>query len=254
MQKLKLLIIDDNQEDVKEINQTLIDYFPHIESFEISKPIELSEFSTIESFPDIVLVDVDAYSDVLKKFIKNAGLRKNQIIFLANVDVFVPRAIKTSYEIIIKPLVLKRIIIAINKLICSIFYNDFQYNGFENYDSNTNFISNVRFRKVNDIIKVTSSSEVVFIKKSEIICCIAKGKYTIFYLINSIIWTSKISIGEYEKQLQEINFVRIHHSHIINTNFLAKIFKRENYEVELVDGTRLTVSRRKRDNIKQFIQ
>ena len=45
MRKLKLLIIDQNQEDVKEINQTLIDYFPQIESYEIIKPIELSNFS-----------------------------------------------------------------------------------------------------------------------------------------------------------------------------------------------------------------
>ena len=60
-------------------------------------------------------------------------------------------------------------------------------------------------------------------------------------------------MDEYEKQLKEINFVRIHHSHIINTNFLSKISKRDNYEVELVDGTCLSVSRRKRDDIKQFL-
>ena len=121
MRKLKLLIIDENQEDVKEINQTLIDYFPQIESYEILNPIDLSNFLSTKTIPDIVLIDVDANSDVIKNFIKNSGLRKNQIIFLANIDAFVPRAIKTSYEIIIKPIILKRFIITLNQSIGLIF-------------------------------------------------------------------------------------------------------------------------------------
>ena len=253
MRKLKLLIIDENKQDVKEINQTLIDYFPQIESFEISKPIELSKFLSTKTIPDIVLIDLDANSDVIKNFIKNSGLRKNQIIFLANVDAFVPRAIKTSYEIIIKPIVLKRFIITINKLVGLIFHNYFQQNVFENSDYKKIKATNTRFRKANDLIKITSSNEVVFIKKSDIIYCLAKGKYTVFHLTNSLVWTSNIALGKYEKLLKEINFVRIHHSHLINTNFLSKISKRDNYEVELVDGTCLSVSRRKRDDIKQFL-
>ena len=121
MRKLKLLIIDENQEDVKEINQTLIDYFPQIESYEILNPIDLSNFLSTKTIPDIVLIDVEANSDVIKNFIKNSGLRKNQIIFLANIDAFVPRAIKTSYEIIIKPIILKRFIITLNQSIGLIF-------------------------------------------------------------------------------------------------------------------------------------
>ena len=253
MRKLKLLIIDENKQDVKEINQTLIDYFPQIESFEISKPIELSKFLSTKTIPDIVLIDLDANSDVIKNFIKNSGLRKNQIIFLANVDAFVPRAIKTSYEIIIKPIVLKRFIITINKLVGLIFHNYFQQNVFEDSDYKKIKATNTRFRKANDLIKITSSNEVVFIKKSDIIYCLAKGKYTVLHLANSLVRTSNIALGEYEKQLKEINFVRIHHSHLINTNFLSKISKRDNYEVELVDGTCLSVSRRKRDDIKQFL-
>lgn len=253
MRKLNLLIIDENQEDVKEINQTLIDYFPQIESYEILNPIDLSNFLSTKTIPDIVLIDVDANSDVIKNFIKNSGLRKNQIIFLANIDAFVPRAIKTSYEIIIKPIILKRFIITLNQSIGLIFYNEFKYITSENNDSKTIYPTTTRYRKANNLIKINSSNEVVFIKKSDIIYCLAKGKYTVFHLTNSLVWTSNIALGKYEKLLKEINFVRIHHSHLINTNFLSKISKHESYKVELVDGTCLSVSRRRRDNIKQFL-
>jgi len=48
-------------------------------------------------------------------------------------------------------------------------------------------------------------------------------------------------------------FVRIHHSHIINLAQVKKYFKGDGGQVELKDGTRVDVSRRKKDEFLRLM-
>ena len=107
--------------------------------------------------------------------------------------------------------------------------------------------------KINNAILVSSLREVLFIKKSEIMFMSANGRYTMIHLQNSKKHIASKSIGEYEKLLIEDNFFRIHHSHVININFLSKILKRDGYIVELTDGTQLNISRRKQEDLTLFL-
>ena len=108
--------------------------------------------------------------------------------------------------------------------------------------------------KINNAIIVSSLREVLFIQKFEIMFMSAHGRYTTIHLQNAKIHVASKSIGEYEKMLIEDNFFRIHHSHIININFLSKILKRDGYIVELTDGTQLNISRRKQENLMAFLK
>jgi two-component system LytT family response regulator len=107
--------------------------------------------------------------------------------------------------------------------------------------------------KKNNAIIVSSLREVLFIQKSEIMFMSANGRYTMFHLQNTKKHIASKSIGEYEKLLIEDNFFRIHHSHIININFLSKIIRRDGYIVELSDGTQLNISRRKQEDLMVFL-
>ena len=82
----------------------------------------------------------------------------------------------------------------------------------------------------------------------------AHGRYTTIYLRNSQKHIATKSIGEIEELLPENNFIRIHHSYIINVDFLYKIIKNDGYIVELSDNTQLNVSRRKQEDLMQFLK
>jgi|Laugrespbdmm15sd_2_1035082.scaffolds.fasta_scaffold74748_1 two-component system LytT family response regulator len=107
--------------------------------------------------------------------------------------------------------------------------------------------------KINSAVIVSSLREVLFIQKSEIMFMSAHGRYTMIHLQNTKKHIASKSIGEYEKLLIEDNFFRIHHSHIVNINFLSKIIKRDGYIVELNDGTLLNISRRKQEDLMVFL-
>jgi two-component system LytT family response regulator len=108
-------------------------------------------------------------------------------------------------------------------------------------------------KKNSNAIVVSSLKEVLFIQKSEIMFMTAHGRYTAIHLQNTKKHIASKAIGEYEKLLIEDNFFRIHHSHIININFLSKIIRSDGYVVELSDGTQLNISRRKQENLMVFL-
>lgn len=54
-------------------------------------------------------------------------------------------------------------------------------------------------------------------------------------------------LKEFEELLPLSFFCRIHHSHIINLNFIKKYYKGRGGFVEMLDGTKIEVSARKRD-------
>ena len=87
-----------------------------------------------------------------------------------------------------------------------------------------------------------------FIGINEIICCQSKNYCTIVHTQSGKKYICDRTIKEYEDLLPENSFFRIHHSHIVNVNFIRKFFKegRGGY-VELSDGTTVPVASRRKD-------
>lgn len=76
----------------------------------------------------------------------------------------------------------------------------------------------------------------------------AEGSYTYIHLKdNQKILVSK-HLKEFEDMLPELNFCRIHHSSIININYVKKYFKGRGGEVEMQDGETILISTRKKSD------
>jgi two-component system LytT family response regulator len=56
------------------------------------------------------------------------------------------------------------------------------------------------------------------------------------------------SLKEFEDMLPPSIFCRLHHSHIVNLNYIARYYKGRGGYVELSDGTTVEVSTRKKDD------
>ena len=87
-----------------------------------------------------------------------------------------------------------------------------------------------------------------FIGINEIISCESKNDCTIVHTQSGKKYTCDRTIKEYEDLLPESSFFRIHHSYIVNLNFIRKFFKdgRGGY-IELSDGTTVPVAYRRKD-------
>ena len=87
-----------------------------------------------------------------------------------------------------------------------------------------------------------------FIDVNEITTCQSNNDCTIVLTRSGKKYICDRTIKEYEDLLPENSFFRIHHSYIVNVNFIKKFFKegRGGY-VELSDGTTIPVAYRRKD-------
>jgi len=88
-----------------------------------------------------------------------------------------------------------------------------------------------------------------FININEIIYCESKNNWTTVITESGKKYTCSRTIKDYEELLPTNSFFRIHHSFIVNVNFIRKFFKdgRGGY-VELMNGNMIPVAYRRKDD------
>ncbi len=98
------------------------------------------------------------------------------------------------------------------------------------------------FRNANRIA-LPIEKGLLFVSSYDIIRCEAKGNYTVVYLSDGRKCMIAKTLGEAESLLNEKPFVRVHHSHIINLDYLMSYVKGGGGYVVMTDGTMVIVSR-----------
>ncbi|HEY9049173.1 MAG TPA: LytTR family DNA-binding domain-containing protein [Ohtaekwangia sp.] len=85
-----------------------------------------------------------------------------------------------------------------------------------------------------------------FVAIQEILYCKASGNYTEIFTTDGARHLSSRQLKDYELLLQNYNFFRIHHSCIIQLDYIKTYTRGEGGYVVMVDNTALDVSRRKK--------
>lgn len=100
------------------------------------------------------------------------------------------------------------------------------------------------------ILKTQEKIHVLNIK--DIIHCESDLSYTIFHTLVEKIIVSK-TLRHYDELLSKSGFYRIHKSHLINLQHVAKIHKPDGGEVEMSNGARIGISQRKKEEFLLFV-
>ena len=88
-----------------------------------------------------------------------------------------------------------------------------------------------------------------FVKREDIIRLEANGNYTAFYLKDKTKYLITRTLKYYDEMLRDYGFYRIHKSHLVNLVYVTKFIKGRQGYVETINGDRLEVSTRKREEL-----
>ncbi|RZJ73395.1 MAG: response regulator transcription factor [Flavobacterium sp.] len=111
-----------------------------------------------------------------------------------------------------------------------------------------NLLTNSTVSEEQRRIALPSRDGYEFITLGEIIYCKADGGYTEIHLADRKLILSK-ALGETELLLEAAFFERIHHSVIVNINFVRQFKKNEGLFVIMSNGHQLNVSRSKKQDL-----
>lgn len=102
-------------------------------------------------------------------------------------------------------------------------------------------------------MKITSESQILFFKNNEIIRFESVAYNTIIHFINGTSSEIHEPIDSIEKQLTDVDFIRIHDKHIVNVNYIARIAGGREDFVELSNAEILPIDNEQKEIILELL-
>ncbi len=246
---IKAVIIEDEKKSRDALAHLLQKNCPDISITGLAENVKGAIESVRGLKPELIFLDVmmpdGSGFDVLEK-IKEL---KFDVIFTTASEKFAVKAIKYSaLDYLLKPIDAEELKLAVKKVL----------ERKSNTSSEENLASLLENVKKSDeqYNKITlpagNSYEVVAVK--DIIRCEADDNYTKVYLATGKKFMVSGTLKHYEELLPEKDFIRVHHSHLINMNHMERFLKEDGGYAVMSDGSKVEVSRRKREDFLKKIK
>ncbi len=242
---IKSVIIDDEKTSREALKSLLEIYCPDIEIVKMAEGCH-SGLQAIEKYhPQLLFLDVqmpDGSGFKLLEHFKNPGF---EVIFTTAYDQYAIQAIKFSaLDYLLKPISPDDLVEAISRF----------KNQAGNGEKIETLLNNIKSSPNRQSIVVNSSDGMHILKVNDIVRCQADDYYTLYYLANNKLLMISKTLKETEELLKDFDFMRIHKSHLVNKNYIKSFLREGGGTIEMVDGAKLPVSRRKKDLVMEYIE
>ena len=168
--------------------------------------------------------------------------KTTKIIFLTAFENYAIEAIKFSaFDYLLKPFSEEELVESLHKL------KD-KESATPNKESLEVLLNNLQESSPKKIVLKTSDS-IFVVPISNIVRCEADTSYTHFILYNGSQITVSSNLKKFEQDLKNHHFIRVHHSHMINLEYITRFSKSDGGYVELMDGTTIPVSKRRKEEL-----
>jgi len=237
---IKALVISGDNDAVASMVQALADFCPNVTLTGKTDGIQTGVALINSAQPDIVILDTRLKDGSGFELLNHFEQVSFKIIFISIHIEYALKAFKfNAVDFILKPSDPGELAQAVNKAVDLINHEEkLQFNV---------LADNIRNLNKKEKIILKTFDHIYIVNQDDIIRLEADGSYSTFYIDDGRkILVSKPLI-DFENQLNEKKFYRIHKSHIINIGKVSHFDKAEGGYVVMSDGTSVPVSFRKRE-------
>lgn len=237
---INTVIVDDEKKGRDLLQILLREHCPAVNvvgvAEDISKALELINLLN----PDLIFLDIQMPGGSGFDLLEKIGERKVHVIFVSAYHEHAIKAFKFSaLDYLLKPVDEEELIKAVKKA--------------ETLTTKPQAPKDAELSKANsgndrnNRLALSTNLGLVFVEISDIERCEAAGKYTVCFLTDGkeIIVTKNLK--EFEDVLSGYNFIRVHHSHLINLEYIKQYHKGRGGYIMMKSGSSITVSQRKKD-------
>lgn len=249
MEKLNAILIDDEQSGLRSLYEKLQRHCKQVEILKCCDSAEKGIEAINHLHPDLVFLDIEM--PVMNGFIllQNLHYKNFELVFVTAYDHYAIRAIRYSaLDYLLKPVEVDELQAAVEKA-----FNKRQSSSSQNLRLDLLLENLGAEKKKFQRIAIPQRDGVQLVKIEEIIYLEASVNYTILHLHGGARLLASRNLKEYEELLPAEFFVRIHHSFIINVNYVEKYIRGEGGQVVLSNKTTLDVAKRKKQEFLRAI-
>ena len=198
--------------------------------------------------PDVVFLDIQMPDGSGFRLLESLDEIDFGIIFTTAFDQFAIKAIKFSaIDYLLKPIFPDDLVAAVKKA-------EERQDARNTRKSVEILLENMKRPETEPPKIVLSTAERInVVQVQDIIRCESDNYYTLFFFKNGSKLLVSKTLKENEELLKDYNFIRPHKSHLINVTYIKSFNKKEGGYILLTDGSRVPVSRRKKEMIVDII-
>jgi len=240
MEKIKIVILDDEEHSVETLAWKIERFFPEVEI--IAKLTDASEALEFLQKNELDLLFLDIEMPQLNGFEVIDEIKKPlpfEVIFITAYDEFGIKAVKVdALDYLLKPVQSQELKAAMKK-----------------------FKSRHRTRKDQEEeqdkksskIALSTNESIEFVSPAEIIMCSSESNYTMIYLTNNRKKLISKTLKEVETWVAAHGFYRAHNSHLVNLNHIKAFVRAEGGYLLLSEELTAPVSRNRKDDLLKLI-
>lgn len=245
---IRAIIIEDEKMSRETLRRMLEKYCPQVEVVATAEGYRQGMEMIRNHKPDVVFLDIQMPDGSGFRLLEEIGDVDFEVIFTTAFDQFAIKAIKFSaLDYLLKPIIPQELVNAIGKV-------EQKRLAFRKTRNIEIFLENMKSKEENtQKIVLSTSDKIHVIQVDDIIRCESDNYYTQFYFTDGKRLMVSKTLKENEELLSQHNFIRPHKSHLINVKYIKSFLRQEGGYIIMTDGSRIPVSRRKREKIMDIL-
>ncbi len=243
MSEINAIIVDDEQHCIDALCAMLQKKCPEVAVLAGVNSVKEARQLIDEMQPDLVFLDVEMPHQNGFELLKQYDKLTFDVIFTTAYEQYALKAIKfNALDYLLKPFSVQELQEALRK---------FQERRSQKPDTAIAplevFLQNMKtLQQTNKKIALPTINGLVFMPVQNIVRCESTGNYTkIFFTDKKQLLVSK-PLKEFEELLTDVDFFRVHNSHLINLQQMESYLQGEGGFALMSDGTQVEVSRRRK--------
>jgi len=248
LRMIRSVIVDDSVEAVNSLKADLTQWCPDVSLIGAANSVKEGIQLIQQTKPQLVFLDIQLGDGEGFDILNELQDPDIQVIFTTGLDNQGIRAIKYSaLDYLLKPVDPDELIEAVKKARGK----ELQQSLSDNLKLLSDYLSSGS--PAPRRLALNSADRVHVIQTNEIVRCESERNYTTFFLSTGKQIVVTRTLKEYEELLEPIGFVRVHHSHLINIEFLKEFVKQDGGYVLMKDGSNVPVSVRKKEYLLRIL-
>jgi two-component system LytT family response regulator len=246
---IKALIIDDEAKARNILHHYLENFVPEVTEIKQAESVDEGLSIVQEYQPHVVFLDVEMPHKNGFDFLTSLADIPFDVIFTTAYNQYAIQAIRFSaLDYLLKPVDPDELKAAVLRHV------EKTDTAREKQVLYQNLVSNIGKQEVKDFrIAVPSSEGVYFFTIDEILRLEADRSYTHIHLVKKRPFIASKTLRHFEEMLNDFGFIRTHKSHLVNPRHITHITNDNEYLL-LSDGSKVEVSRRKKDEVLQQLK
>ncbi|PSL42678.1 LytTR family two component transcriptional regulator [Chitinophaga niastensis] len=253
MSEIKAIIVDDEQHCIDALQTMLLKKCPGVNVIGSAKSVREAKELVDELQPELVFLDVEMPYQNGFELLKLFERVSFDVIFTTAHEQYALKAIKfNALDYLLKPFSVKELQDALEKS------REKRVSRLKDTTVSPMdvFLQNMKtLQQTHKKIALPTINGLVFMPVQNIVRCESTGNYTrIFFTDKKNLMVSR-PLKEFEELLTDVDFFRVHNSHLINLQQMQSYIQGEGGFALMSDGTQVEVSRRRKaDFLKKAMQ